>query len=186
MRKTSFFLILFVVSLMSLVSLFVFMIYSYPSPDYPDWMSDMWSHMGGGMMGGTTDPYIGYFGVLFLVLIAVVVVGAVGLVYFLLLPELKTGQTGTEKSISESSRKPDAIESIKRTLNSDEQKILEVLENHDGKYLQKYLGKEAGLSRLKTHRILARFAERGIVTLEKKGNTNEVKLEQWLAGRTSS
>jgi uncharacterized membrane protein len=65
-------------------------------------------------------------------------------------------------------------------LNSDEQKILEVLEKNDGKYLQKYLGKEAELSRLKTHRILARFTERGLMTLEKKGNTNEVKLEDWL------
>lgn len=156
------------------------MVYSYPSSEYPDWMSDMWSHMGGGMMGGLSDPYLGYFGALFIVLIVVVVVSLAGLVYFLLFPELKIGQPGTQRGISESSKKPDAIESIRRTLNSDEQKILEVLEKHDGKYLQKYLGKEAGLSRLKTHRILARFAERGIVTLEKKGNTNEVKLEEWL------
>jgi hypothetical protein len=179
MRKTSFAIILFIVSLACLIGLFVFMVYSFPSSDYPDWMSDMWSHMGGGMMGGTTNPYLGYFGVLFILLIAVVVVSLAALVYFYLFPELKIGKTGTQIITSENS-KPDAIESIRRTLTSDEQKILEVLENHDGKYLQKYLGKEVGLSRLKTHRILARFAERGIVTLEKKGNTNEVKLEEWL------
>ena len=39
---------------------------------------------------------------------------------------------------------------------------------------------EAKLSRLKTHRILARFAERGIVTLKKIGNTNEVTIAEWL------
>ncbi len=180
MRKTIFFIILFFVSLASLIGLFVFMVNSYPSSEYPDWMSDMWSHMGGGMMGGTNDPYLGYFGALFVVLIAVVAVSLAGIVYFLLFPELKTGQPGTQRDILENSKKTDAVETIRRTLNSDEQKILEVLEKHDGKYLQKYLGKEAGLSRLKTHRILARFAERGIVTLEKKGNTNEVKLEEWL------
>jgi uncharacterized membrane protein len=156
------------------------MVYNYPSSTYPDWMSEMWSHMGGGMMGGTSDPYLGYFGVLFTVLIAVVVVSVAGLIYFLLFPELKIGQIKTQRSIPENSKKSEAIESIRKTLNKDEQKILEVLENHKGKYLQKYLGKEAGLSRLKTHRILARFADRGIVTLEKRGNTNEVKLEEWL------
>jgi len=180
MRRTSFFTILIIVSVACLIGLFVFMVYSFPSSDYPDWMSDMWSHMGGGMMGGTTNPYLGYFGVLFILLMAVVVVSLAALIYFYLFPELKLGQTGTQRRFSETLKKPDAIESIRRTLTSDEQKILEVLENHNGKYLQKYLGKEAGLSRLKTHRILARFAERGIVTLEKKGNTNEVKLENWL------
>jgi len=55
-----------------------------------------------------------------------------------------------------------------------------VLKKHDGKYLQKYIRTETGLSRLKTHRVIARFAERGMVTLEKVGNTNEVRLMDWL------
>ena len=156
------------------------MVFTYPSSSYPDWMSEMWSHMGGGMMGGTSDPYLGYFGVLFTILIVVVVISVAGIIYFLLYPELKTGQTKKQIRPYESSKKPKAIESIRRTLNKDEQKIIEVLEIHEGKYLQKYLGKEAGLSRLKTHRILARFEERGIVSLESKGNTNEVTLKEWL------
>jgi len=36
------------------------------------------------------------------------------------------------------------------------------------------------LSRLQTHRVVARLAERGIVTLEKTGNTNQVLLADWL------
>jgi membrane protein insertase Oxa1/YidC/SpoIIIJ len=179
MKRTNFFTILFIVSLSFLVILFIFMVYSFPYSTYPDWMSEMWNHMGG-MMGGTSDPYLGYFGVLFTILIAVVVVSVAALIYFLIFPELKIGQTKTQRNISEKKSKAQPIETIRKTLNSDEQKILEVLENHKGKYLQKYLGKEAGLSRLRTHRILARFTERGIVTLEKKGNTNEVKLEDWL------
>jgi len=180
MRKTSFAILLLIASLVCLIGLFVSMVYLFASSDYPDWMSDMWSHMGGGMMGATTNPYLGYLGVLFIILVAIVVVSLVALIYFYFFPELKIGKTVTQRTASENSTKPVAIESIRRTLTSDELKILEVLEDHNGKYLQKYLGKEAGLSRLKTHRIVARFAERGIVTLEKKGNTNEVKLEEWL------
>jgi len=65
-------------------------------------------------------------------------------------------------------------------LTNDERKVVEVLTSHDGKYLQKYIRNDAGLSRLQTHRIVARLAERGIVTLEKTGNTNMVVLANWL------
>ena len=51
---------------------------------------------------------------------------------------------------------------------------------HHGKYLQKYIVKEAGLSRLKTHRVVARFAQRGIVTVKEFGNTNEIQLSDWV------
>lgn len=67
-----------------------------------------------------------------------------------------------------------------RTLTPDEVKILEILRARDGKYLQKYISKEAGLSRLKTHRIVARFAERGLVNVKKVGNTNDVAISEWL------
>lgn len=179
MKKTFFFGILFLASLTCLIILFLFMIYSYPSTS-PDWMSDMWSHMGGGMMGGTNDPYLGYFGILFSVLIIVVIISVVAIVYFLIFPELKIGQAKTQLNKDLSSKQTKAIESIRRTLNEDEKKIFEVLETHNGIYLQKYLGKETGLTRLKIHRILSRFAERELITLEKKGNTNEVQLKDWL------
>jgi len=65
-------------------------------------------------------------------------------------------------------------------LTEDGRKVVEVLKAHEGKYLQKYIRKEAGLSRLQTHRVVARLAERGIVTLEKTGNTNTVLLANWL------
>jgi uncharacterized membrane protein len=74
-----------------------------------------------------------------------------------------------------------AYDAIVKTLTDEERKVIQVLTAHDGKYLQKYIRKEAGLSRLKTHRIVARLAERGIVTLKKSGNTNEVLLANWLS-----
>ena len=71
-------------------------------------------------------------------------------------------------------------ESVSKTLTTEERKVLEILIAHNGKYLQKYIRAETGLSRLKTHRIVTRLAERGIVTLEKSGNTNEIHISNWL------
>ena len=52
MQKVSLFLILLIVSLGSLIILVFAMFYFLPtSSTQPDWMNDMWSHMGG-MMGG--------------------------------------------------------------------------------------------------------------------------------------
>jgi uncharacterized membrane protein len=139
-----------------------------------------WEELWEGGSMHTTDAFLGYFGLLFVFLTGVVVFGISGLAYFLLFPELKTVDTKIQRNVFQSPEKSVAIESVRRTLTVDERKILEVLENHKGKYLQKYLRKEAGLSRLKTHRIIVRFSERGLVTLEKVGNTNEVRLVDWL------
>lgn len=183
MQKVSIFFILLVVSLVSLIILFLVMFYVLPSPSIQlDWWNDMWSHMGGMMGGGgqASDPYLGYFGILFVVVVGIVLVSVGGSVYFLLLPEIKTTKQITQNKTIQTSSKSSAYESVLKTLNEEEHKILNVLKNHDGKYLQKYIRNEAKLSRLKTHRILARFAERGIVTLQKTGNTNEVALVDWL------
>jgi uncharacterized membrane protein len=72
------------------------------------------------------------------------------------------------------------LESVAKTLTEEERKIVTVLNAHEGKYLQKYIRNETGLSRLQTHRIIARLADRGIVSLEKTGNTNQVYLSSWL------
>ena len=74
----------------------------------------------------------------------------------------------------------DPYELISRTMTADEKKVMDVLASHNGKYLQKYIRSEIGLSRLKTHRIVARLAEREIVTVKQVGNTNEVAVSDWL------
>ncbi len=73
-------------------------------------------------------------------------------------------------------------EVLMRTAKPEEQKVLGVLAAHDGSYLQKFVVKEAGLSKLKTHRIVSRLAERGVVTVERSGNTNQVTLAPWVRG----
>jgi uncharacterized membrane protein len=96
----------------------------------------------------------------------------VGVIYFLVLPEMKDFVAGTGGG-------KEAASVVMRTLKPEERKVVLVLDAHGGTYLQKYITKEAGLSRLKTHRVIASLSERGIVRAEKRGNTNEVTLVQW-------
>jgi len=68
---------------------------------------------------------------------------------------------------------------VMKTLKPEERSIVNVLDAHGGTYLQKYITKESGLSRLKTHRVVAALSERGIVQVERYGNTNQVRLAKW-------
>jgi len=149
----------------------------------------------GGMMGG--GGYApSYLWIIPAALIGIAVVGVIGTVYFIAFPEIMPVPDARETTRMEPvpadlpkepvppapslSESPNPYESVSKTLTPEERRVLDVLNAHQGKYLQKYIRREAGLSRLKTHRIIARFAERGIVTLKKSGNTNEIFLSGWL------
>ena len=198
MRRVNLFLIILIASLASLIAVTVIGVAIFTSAQnsatqyHSNWMGDMWGQMGG-MMGGTTptstiqNPMLPYFGVVFVVLIGVTIVGVGGLTYYVAFPEIRNSVAiETAEPVLQTcvAQKPQsngtAYESVLKTLTDEERKVVEVLAVHDGKYLQKYIRKEAELSRLKTHRIVARLAERGIVTLEKTGNTNQVFLANWL------
>jgi uncharacterized membrane protein len=156
-------------------------------------MNGIWGNMNGMMNGNTQptvqNPALPYFGAAFAVFVGVALVSVVGLAYYVVLPEIKTGAAPVictpvpqdSVKVEQEQKVPcTPFESVLKTLSDEERKIVEVLNTHDGKYLQKYIRNEAGLSRLQTHRILARLAERGIVTLEKTGNTNQVLVADWL------
>lgn len=160
-------------------------------------MGGDWSGMMSGMMGGnlgspystptpaTTTaqnsllPLIG-----FATLIGAALTGTGGVAYFF--------ASRTKITLAQQQHKVSTIvnaplgnvvtpyDSVSKTLTADERKVVDVLTSHDGEYLQKYIRSETGLSRLKVHRIVARLAERGIVTLESSGNTNKVHLSSWL------
>jgi uncharacterized membrane protein len=105
-----------------------------------------------------------------LLFLSTVLASMVGVIYFLVLPEMKNYMSGNGR---------DTISVVLRTLKPEERKVVGVLDAHGGTYLQKFITKEAGLSRLKTHRIIAALSERGIVHVEKQGNTNEVSIVKW-------
>jgi uncharacterized membrane protein len=117
----------------------------------------------------------------FVALIGAALTGIGGGVYFLKVPKIIKSEStaiSTVSSLSQGAVTP--YESVSKTLTAEERTVLDILISHDGKYLQKYIRAETGLSRLKTHRIVNRLSDRGIVTLEKSGNTNEVYLSSWL------
>ena len=99
-----------------------------------------------------------------------VLVTVTGIIYFLLLPEMKNYVSGNGVG---------AASLVLKTLKTDERIVVTVLNAHGGAYLQKYISKESGLSRLKTHRVVAALSERGIVSVEKQGNTNMITLSKW-------
>ena len=107
-----------------------------------------------------------------LLFLCTLLASVVGIIYFLVLPEMKNYVVGTGSG-------KEAASAVLRTLKPEERKVVVVLDAHGGTYLQKYITKEAGLSRLKTHRVIAALSERGIVLAEKHGNTNEVTLVKW-------
>ena len=164
------------------------------------WMGQMWGGMmgGGGMMGNGTGTYANpYLWMIPVGLIGVVIFAVFGVSFYLVLPEIrpskstcapsKTERVQTlapadagSKAVVNSNSNSITCEVLLKTMTPEEQKVLNVLRAHQGKYLQKYIGKEAGLNRLKTHRIVARFAQRGIVTAKQVGNTNEISLSDWV------
>ena len=154
-----------------------------------NWMSQMLGGSGGmmgqtgGMQTSTASPFLPYFGVLFAVLVSVTIIGIIGIAYYLLYPQIRIGamQPMQNRAVNQpTTNGATPYESVAKTLTEEERKIITVLNAHDGKYLQKYIRNETGLSRLQTHRIIARLADRGIVSLEKTGNTNQVYLSSWL------
>jgi hypothetical protein len=181
----SFFLIFLFVSLFLFIAVLVAGFLLTPTVTNPsDWTTNMWGCMNDWMTGGTiqgADSSWILFGVLLILSIGLLIVGVGGSVYFYLFPEISHSKINLQKPKFQTSKSSESsFKAVIKTMTEDERKVLELLKNHDGKYLQKYIRSEAGLSRLKTHRIIARFAERGIVTLRKVGNTNEVKLKDWL------
>ncbi|MEM3196984.1 MAG: hypothetical protein QXY52_01360 [Conexivisphaerales archaeon] len=124
------------------------------------------------LLGGHAPSGIPFFVPLSLILFfSATLASTVGVIYFLVMPEIINKKLpGNENYIE--------VSDLTGFLLPDERKVVEILLKHDGAYLQKYISKESGFTRLKTHRVIARLAERGIVITEVAGNTNLVKLSK--------
>lgn len=208
MQRVQVFLAIFIITLSVLLTLALVGWYlAATSPSYygSSWMSQMWGpHLGtdgyyggmGGMMGNGNGTTTSYLWIIPTALIAIVAVSVIGVGFYLAFPQLRyikrTCEIPNESSVSAEHAKNSAglsvnsnvehntCEVVLKTMTPEEQKVLNVLLAHQGKYLQKYVSKEAGLSRLKTHRIVARFTQRGIVTIKEFGNTNEIIVSDWV------
>lgn len=147
----------------------------------PNMMNHMMGGMGGDMVSAPTLPiYLTIFTPVFTLLL---LLGLGGLIYFIIVPEIVVSSSVVSKMDSRMSNieiKSEKFSTIQNLMKPDEKKVLEVLSLHGGKILQKHISKETNLSRLKTHRIIAGFVQRGIVTVKPYGNTNEVSIAEWI------
>ncbi len=99
----------------------------------------------------------------FMLFFLTTIAGSVGAAYYLILPEITVKSNANKDSFF-------------NFLLPDEKAIVEVLLKHGGAMLQKDISRETGLTRVKVHRVIARLAERGLVSVERAGNTNMVRL----------
>jgi predicted DNA-binding transcriptional regulator len=72
------------------------------------------------------------------------------------------------------------VEAALQVLGGDERKVIQELIDHGGRMLQREISWETGFSRVKTHRVLVRLLNRGLVSAEKYYNTNRITLVDWL------
>jgi uncharacterized membrane protein len=118
--------------------------------------------------------------VLLLLIVAPIVVIIVFLAYSMIFPEISEKKTETKPLTPEVKNNESVLDAVSRVLNEDERKVINILVAEGGTMLQKDIRWKTGLTRVKTHRVLLRLAERGIVSAEKHFNTNKIKLADWL------
>jgi uncharacterized membrane protein len=141
---------------------------------------------GRGMGAQNNQDSQGQRSLLLLVIVVPLVVVLVVAAYMVFFPRIEIEkkienpeETPTASTPTEKSQKLDAV---LRVLNPDEQKVVEAIaSSEEGNMLQKDIRWKTGLSRVKTHRVLARLAARRIVKIEKYYNTNRVALADWIA-----
>jgi len=185
MKKITQFAIVFVISITSLVILLYLLNLSYQEQASMNFAPNMMNHMMGGVMGNIeSTPIIPFYLSLFTpVSTLLLLIGLCGIIYFIIVPEISLTSQGKPNFIIKKSTNlttNEKLDTVKKMMKPDEKKVLEALYLHNGKFLQKHISKEANISRLKTHRIIAGFVQRGIVTVRPYGNTNEVSISDWL------
>lgn len=183
MKRAAGFMALAAGALVALVLLVAWYLLSY-QPSGGSLGGVMGQMMGAGGTSGMTLVMPGWVWGGIVVLVALLGAGLVGLGYYLAYPEITPAPL-----LQQPTQGPEPVRSsemswavLMRTSKAEEKRVLEVLAAHDGSYLQKFVVKEAGLSKLKTHRIVSRLAERGVVSVERSGNTNQVSLAPWVRG----
>jgi hypothetical protein len=91
MRRITFFIIIAIASLASLIATVVAGYYVFAaSSTQSNTLGNMWNGMMGSTQAQTANAATPYFGVAFLAIVPVAVVGIGGLIYFFAFPEIKT------------------------------------------------------------------------------------------------
>ncbi|MEM2991803.1 MAG: MarR family transcriptional regulator [Candidatus Caldarchaeum sp.] len=67
--------------------------------------------------------------------------------------------------------------SVVAGLTAEEKAVVDFLIHNGGKVEQRMISKELGISRIKTHRLVASLKRRGVIEVTRRGRTNLVKLK---------
>jgi hypothetical protein len=132
----------------------------------------MSGNIGGmGMMGPSMFTAMLWPSILVAVIVAVVGVAA----YNLLLPKINPTRISEEAPAN-------YRDAVLRLLKDDERQFVEVLTKNGGTAFQRDLQHATGFSKVKTHRVIARLAERRLVAITPAGKTNQIRIPSWLLG----
>lgn len=183
MKRVTGFVVVAGTALLVLVFLVAWYLFSY-QPAGGSLGGMMGQMMGSGGPNGLTRAMPGWVWGAVVALLVLTALGLAGLGYYMAYPEIGPGPTPQPAAPGAEPEGNPRIgwDVLMRTSKPEERKVLEALSAHGGSYLQKFVVKEAGLSRLQTHRIVSRLAERGVVNVERSGNTNLVSLATWIRG----
>lgn len=75
---------------------------------------------------------------------------------------------------------PDSFDGVMKVLREDERKVCMAILKEGGTAMQKDIRWMTGLSKVKTHRVVARLASRGVITVSKEDRRNRVSLAPWI------
>jgi uncharacterized membrane protein len=79
---------------------------------------------------------------------------------------------------------PDSFEDVMKVLREDERKVCMAIWKEGGTALQKDVRWITGLSKVQAHRVVARLASRGVITVRKEDRRNRLSLASWLYKNT--
>jgi len=78
----------------------------------------------------------------------------------------------------------DSFEGVMKVLREDEKKVCMAIWEEGGTALQKDVRWTTGLSKVRTHRVVARLASRGVVLVSKEDRRNRLSLAPWICKNT--
>lgn len=117
-----------------------------------------------------------------ILLVALIILLVIALIYFVFFPRLENmvSSASIQPEVEEMKEENRNLEVAYRLMEPDETRVVKTIVEAGGSMLQKDISYKLEISRVKTHRILVKLINRGIVTAEKQYNTNNITLAGWL------
>jgi len=101
--------------------------------------------------------------------------------YSIIFPEIML-EEGENLNVEEGF--PSSFEGVMKVLREDEKKVCMAIWEEGGTAMQKDIRWATKLSKVQAHRVVARLASRGILSVRKEGNRNKLSLASWLHKNT--